>query len=83
MEQDKNITISKKLIESHFRLHYAQTCYSLQGMDIDEPFTIFDMNNMFVDMTWIYTAISRATKIEYMHIFLGETDDLKLFDIVP
>ena len=63
--------MSKKIIESHFKFPYCQTCYSLQGLDVDEPFTIFDINHYFVDMNWIYTAITRATEIKNINIFGG------------
>jgi hypothetical protein len=72
---EKNVSVSREIIESHFKLPYSQTCYSLQGLDIDEPFTIFDINNYFVNINWIYTAITRATEIQNIQIYFGEISD--------
>jgi hypothetical protein len=53
-------------------LPYSQTCYSLQGLDITVPYCIFDINNYFVDIPWIYTAISRATEIKNINLYFGD-----------
>jgi hypothetical protein len=75
--EEKNLIVNRKLIDTHFKLPYSQTCYSLQGLAVDEPFTIFDINNYFVDIRWIYTAITRATKIEDIHLYFGESEELE------
>ena len=36
---------------------------------------IFDINHFMVDIAWIYTAITRTTQLENIHIYLGEMDD--------
>ena len=37
----------------HFRLPYANTCHSVQGLTIDEPITVFDCNTPYVDREFI------------------------------
>ena len=81
-----DVIVNVAIIQSHFKLPYSQTCYSLQGLDIDEPFTIFDINHHYVDIQWIYTAITRATEIKNIQLFLSnvknETDDGKINNMI-
>ena len=60
-------------MDTYFRLSYARTCHSYQGMSEKEPITIFDINHFMVDIDWIYTAITRATSIENIYIFMGKS----------
>ena len=45
---------------------FCVTVYKYQGADIDEPYNIHDVNRM--DKKQVYTALSRTTKMEYIHI---------------
>ena len=40
--------------------------YKYQGADIDKNYNVHDMNRM--DKQQLYTALSKTTKFEYMHI---------------
>ena len=42
------------------------TVYKYQGADINEPFNVHDVSKM--DKKQIYTALSRTTKLEYIHL---------------
>jgi len=42
-------------------------------MSEKEAITIFDINHFMVDVDWIYTAITRATSIENIYIFMGKS----------
>jgi hypothetical protein len=53
----------------HFNLPYANTCHSVQGMSIDGPITIFDVNTPYVDRFYMWTAITRATDLDQIVIF--------------
>jgi len=64
--------ISKDMIETYFRLSYARTCHSYQGLSEEEPITIFDINHPMIDNDWIYTAITRSTEINNIYIYMGE-----------
>lgn len=45
---------------------FCVTVYKYQGADIDEPYNIYDVNLM--DKKQLYTALSRPTKFEYIHL---------------
>ena len=45
----------------HFALPYANTCYSVKGLSLDGPISIFDVNTPYVDKYFIWTALTRAT----------------------
>jgi len=45
---------------------FCVTVYKYQGADIDEPYNVHDVNRM--DKKQVYTALSRTTKIEYIHV---------------
>lgn len=72
---DDDIEIFADLIYKHFKLPYARTCHSYQGMSENEPITIFDINHFMVDIPWIYTAITRTTQLDNIHIYIGDMDD--------
>ena len=65
--------VDKKMLDTYFRLSYARTCHSYQGMSEDEPICIFDIDHFMVDIDWIYTAITRSTCIDNIYIYLGNT----------
>jgi hypothetical protein len=67
--------ISKEMIEIYFRLSYARTCHSYQGLSEEEPITIFNVNHYMVDNDWIYTAITRSTELNNIYIYMGENYD--------
>ena len=54
---------------NHFSLPYANTCHSVQGMSIDVPMTIFDVNTPYVDRYFVWTALTRATDFNNVTIF--------------
>jgi len=49
-----------------FRIGYAFTTHSSQGMSIDKPYTIHEFNRMSKKLK--YVALSRSTKHEYINI---------------
>ena len=71
-DDDEDIEVDKEMIERHFKLPYARTCSSVQGMTIDENITIFDYYNNFVDKYWIYTALTRTTELKNVSIYVGK-----------
>ena len=71
---ESDITLDRKMIQStYFRLSYARTCWSYQGLTENESITIFDLNSFMVDTDWIYTAITRCTDLNNISIYLGKT----------
>lgn len=74
--------VNKDILKKHFRLSYARTCHSYQGMSEEEAITIFDVNHFMVDIDWIYTAITRSTAIENIYIFMGKSKhDKEMVDL--
>jgi hypothetical protein len=70
---DSEFEINKNFIYKYFKLSYAKTCHSYQGLSENEPITIFDINHFMVDINWIYTAITRCTNLDNITIYLGKT----------
>ena len=52
---------------------YCVTVYKYQGADIDEPYNVYDVNRM--NKKQLYTALSRTTKLEYIHLNNKETNN--------
>jgi hypothetical protein len=76
-DDEEDIEVDKDLIEKYFKLPYARTCCSVQGMTIDDKITIFDFGNYHVDKHWVYTAITRTTELSNVSIYLGKQKDPK------
>jgi len=75
-DEEEVFLIDIKYLEIYFKLNYARTCNSYQGMSEDQAITIFDINHWFITTEWIYTAITRATSLDNINIFLGEEFDV-------
>ena len=45
---------------------FCSAVYKYQGADIDEHYNIYNVNRM--DKKQLYTALSRTTKLEYIHL---------------
>jgi len=72
-DDDDNIFFfTKGEMEKYFKLSYARTCHSLQGMSINEKICIFDIGHYWVNIDWIYTAITRTTDLKNINIYRGE-----------
>lgn len=61
-----------KIIQDNFKLPYALTCDSVQGLSFgeDEKVTIFDSNVPYTDRKYFYTAITRARKLDNIQVFI-------------
>ena len=62
-----DIWFDKKEFSESFIPAFCVTVYKYQGCDINEHYNIHDVNRM--DKKQLYTALSRTTKFEYIHIF--------------
>jgi len=67
----RKYTIMRKQFDQHFELPYCLTNHSAIGLTIDEPVTIFDVNEYNVDQRWFWTAITRTTSLKYISIYTG------------
>ena len=61
------LTIDK--LDKHFKLPYASTSDSVQGLSIGEKMTIFDCNTPYVDRFFIWTALTRAKYLKKVQVF--------------
>lgn len=61
-----NQSFDKKEFSESFIPAFRVTVYKYQGADINEPYNIYDTNRM--DKKQLYTALSRTTKIDYIHV---------------
>jgi 5-methylcytosine-specific restriction enzyme A len=69
IKNDRNeIKIKTDEFQKLFRIGYAFTTHSAQGMSIDKPYTIHEFNKM--DQKLKYVALSRATKHENINIIM-------------
>ncbi|MBS1736426.1 MAG: hypothetical protein JSS98_07425 [Bacteroidetes bacterium] len=73
--EDTTLTFPIAMLD-HFILSYANTCHSVQGLSIDEPMTIFDINTPYVDRYFVWTALTRATDFNNVTIFKHSDDDV-------
>ena len=83
-EVDKvDYVIPLEILHKNFKLPYANTCDSMQGVSLkeNEKVTIFDANTCYIDTKYIWTACTRARKLENVQIFIHsekETNHLTL-----
>ena len=61
----------------YFKLEYASTVHSVQGMSIEEPITIFDTNTPYVNRKFIWTALTRATDLDNVTIYEHSSEEVK------
>lgn len=73
---DIDIHITHEILNKHFKLPYANTCDSMQGLSIDDKITIFDCNTPYVDRFFIWTALTRATDLNNVQIFEHSVKEL-------
>ena len=68
-----------KVIQDNFKLPYALTCDSVQGLSFgeDEKVTIFDSNIPYTDRKYFYTAITRARKLDNLQVFIHSKDEVE------
>jgi len=65
------VELSKDIINNKFCLPYCNTCHSMQGDDIEGKYIIFDYDNHYVNLKWLYVAITRATDLNNVYFYTG------------
>ncbi len=77
--ENKEYKITECILRNHFKLPYALTCDSVQGLSFgdDDKITVFDSNTPYVDRKFIWTAITRARKLENVYIFIHPEAELE------
>ena len=61
-----NVWYDINKFSKNFIPSFCVTVYKYQGADINEPYNIFDVNR--IDKKQLYTALSRTTKHDYIHV---------------
>ena len=68
-----NEWFDQKEFSDNFIPSFCVTVYKYQGTDINEPYNRYDVNRM--DKKQLYTALSRTTKFEYIHVNNSELNN--------
>ena len=73
--------ISKTMLCTHFKLPYGLTCDSVQGLSFgeDEKVTVFDSNLPYCDRRYLWTAITRARKLDNVYIYVHSDSEVERF----
>ena len=66
---NNDISLTYKVFNKHFKMPYANTSDSVQGLNIDNKITIFDCNTPYVDRYFIWTALTRSTDLNNVQIY--------------
>lgn len=74
--EDSCFTFPIKML-SHFQLPYANTCHCVQGLSIDGPITIFDVNNAYTDRYYVWTALTRSTDLKNITVYQDSDEDVQ------
>ena len=64
------IEISISQFKESMRMNYARTGHSIQGRTMDNDITIFDADSPYTNRRWIWTALTRARKLENVQFYL-------------
>ena len=76
--EDVYITLKTENLTTLFRLPYANTCHSVQGLSITNKITIFNANiEQFADRNWFWTAITRATELDNITVFIHSDEEIQ------
>lgn len=75
MYDNKKFTLSKKYI-TKFTSNYSRTNYSVQGLTINEPICVFNLNDVdnLRPVEFAYTALTRNTNLDDVYICLFDVD---------
>jgi len=70
----------RETVENYFTLNYVYTCHSAQGITIDDKYLISDYKFEYVNLKWLYTAITRSTDLNNIYFFTEfiQTDKIKI-----
>ena len=77
---NNDISLTYHVFNKHFKMPYANTCDSVQGLSINGKITIFDCNTPYVDRYFMWTALTRSTNLNNVQIYehsKGEVMSLK------
>ena len=73
---NNDISLTYDVFNKHFKMPYANTCDSVQGLSIDNKITIFDCNTPYVDRYFIWTALTRSTNLNNVQIYEHSNEEV-------
>ncbi|MFO0415533.1 MAG: hypothetical protein ACK50E_07745 [Bacteroidota bacterium] len=65
------------VLNSNFKLPYAVTCDSVQGITKNKKLTVFDSNTPYVDRKFLWTALTKVTKLSDVSIFIHSNKEIE------
>ena len=76
----ENQCFKREVVENNFTLNYVYTCHSAQGITIDDKYLICDYKFEYVNLKWLYTAITRSTDLNNIYFYTEfiQTDKIKI-----
>ena len=76
---EKDYKITMNMLYTNFKLPYCLTCDSIQGLSFgeDDKITIFDSNIPHTDRKFLWTAITRARKLDNVSIFIHSQSEVE------
>lgn len=77
--EERDYAITTSILEKKFKYTHSSTCDSMQGVSLGEndKVTIYNINNIYADRKYAWTAITRARKLENVQVCLDEANVLK------
>ena len=66
--EDVNYVLDINML-NHFKYPYCSTVHSVQGLTIENEYTLFDCDSAYVNRNWIYTALTRTDDMNKITIF--------------
>lgn len=74
--EDIKFTLPTSIL-SKFKLPYANTNHSVQGLTIEEDYTIFDANTPYINRQWIWVSLTRTDDLNKITVFEHSRDEVK------
>jgi hypothetical protein len=61
---DNKFPLPLETVRKAFVYNYCRTCHSFQGLSVDKAITIYDWKCEWASRKWIYTAVTRARRLD-------------------
>lgn len=66
----EKMVLKNKYIDTFFNLNYCRTGHAAQGATYASDITIYDIDCQYITREWIWTAITRATSLDNVYIYM-------------
>ena len=81
VESKERFTLSFSDANTYMRYSYCRTCHSAQGATIKDKMTIFDWNHFHASREWVWTAITRAERLDDVYFYVSDINkDIEEFE---